>query len=128
MIACNLDDPDGIVFVHATGVWSLAEVDRHYGQLRLILDDRRRAGFPIRILSDVTQAERQAPDIEARILWHMEQTYSPTDRVAILVAGLADKLYVRARLGQAIVAVFSTQLPAEMWLMSNDLQPPGIAA
>lgn len=128
MIACELDDPDGIIFVHATGVWTIADVDRHYNHLTLILDDRRRKGLPIRILSDVTEAERQTPDIEARILWHMDRTYRPTDRVAILVANVADKLYVRARLGKAIVAAFSSQLPAEMWLMSDDLQPPGIVA
>ncbi len=128
MIACQLDDPDGIIFVHATGVWTIADVDRHYSHLTLILDDRRRNGLPIRILSDVTAAERQTPDIEARILWHMDRTYLPTDRVAILVGSVADKLYVRARLGKAIVAAFSSQLPAEMWLMSDDLQPPGIAA
>lgn len=128
MIACQLDDPDGIIFVHATGVWTISDVDRHYSHLTLILDDRRRNGLPIRILSDVTAAERQTPDIEARILWHMDRTYLPTDRVAILVGSVADKLYVRARLGKAIVAAFSSQLPAEMWLMSDDLQPPGIAA
>jgi hypothetical protein len=128
MIACELDDPDGIIFVHATGVWSIADVERHYMHLGLILSDRRRNGLPIRILSDVTEAQRQAREVEARILDLMEQTYLPTDRVAILVGSVADKMYVRARLGKAIVGVFSTQLPAEMWLMSDDLQPPGIAA
>ncbi|MEC3950073.1 hypothetical protein [Sphingobium sp. HWE2-09] len=128
MIACELDDPDGIIFVHATGIWTIDDVDRHYTHLGLIIADRRRQAFPIRILSDVTGAQRQRPDIEARILWHMERTYQPTDRVAILVADVADKLYVRARLGDAIVGVFSSQLPAEMWLMTEDLQPPGRAA
>lgn len=128
MIACELDDPDGIIFVHATGLWSIADVDRHYTHLGLIVADRRRNGLPIRILSDVTEAQRQSRETEARILEHMERTYLPTDRVAILVADVADKMYVRARLGKAIVGVFSSQLPAEMWLMSDDLQPPGIAA
>ncbi|WP_311267150.1 hypothetical protein [Sphingobium sp. WCS2017Hpa-17] len=128
MIACELDDPDGIIFVHATGLWSIADVDRHYTHLGLIIADRRRNGLPIRILSDVTEAQRQARETEARILEHMERTYLPTDRVAILVADVADKMYVRARLGKAIVGVFSSQLPAEMWLMTDDLQPPGIAA
>jgi len=128
MIACELDDPDGIIFVHATGLWSIADVDRHYTHLGLIIADRRRNDLPIRILSDVTEAQRQARETEARILEHMERTYQPTDRVAILVADVADKMYVRARLGKAIVGVYSSQLPAEMWLMSDDLQPPGIAA
>lgn len=127
MIACELDDPDGIIFVHATGLWSIADVDRHYTHLGLIIADRRRNGLPIRILSDVTEAQRQTRETETRILEHMERTYRPTDRVAILVADVADKMYVRARLGRAIVGVFSSQLPAEMWLMSDDLQPPGIA-
>lgn len=128
MIACELDDPDGIIFVHATGLWSIADVDRHYTHLGLIIADRRRNGLPIRILSDVTEAQRQARETEARILEHMEHTYQATDRVAILVNSIADKMYVRARLGKAIVGVFSSQLPAEMWLMTDDLQPPGIAA
>lgn len=128
MIACELDDPDGIIFVHATGLWSIADVDRHYTHLGLIIADRRRNGLPIRILSDVTEAQRQARETEARILEHMERTYQATDRVAILVNSIADKMYVRARLGKAIVGVFSSQLPAEMWLMTDDLQPPGIAA
>lgn len=128
MIACELDDPDGIIFVHATGLWSIADVDRHYTHLGLIIADRRRNGLPIRILSDVTEAQRQARETEARILEHMDRTYQSTDRVAILVNSIADKMYVRARLGKAIVGVFSSQLPAEMWLMTDDLQPPGIAA
>ncbi|CAM8647335.1 hypothetical protein [Sphingobium sp.] len=128
LIACELDDPDGIIFVHATGVWMIADVDRHYSHLTLTSDDRRRNEWPIRILSDVAEAERQAPDIEAPILWHMDRTDLPTDRAAILVANVADKLYVRARLGQAIVAALSSQPPTEMRLMSDDLRPPGIVA
>lgn len=73
-------------------------------------------------------AERRAPDVEAHILSHMTQTYQSADRIAIWAADVADKLYVRARLGDAIVGVFSTKLSAEMWLMSDDLQPPGMAA
>lgn len=128
MIACELDDPDGIIFVHATGRWSIDDVDRHYAHLKLVLADRRRNGLPVRVLSDVTEAERQPAEVEARILSHMAEAYEATDRIAILVADIADKMYLRARLGNAIVGVFSSQLPAEMWLMSDDIQPPGMAA
>ncbi|WP_420144208.1 hypothetical protein [Sphingobium sp.] len=127
MIACELDDPDGIIFVHATGRWSIDDVDRHYTHLTLVMEDRRRNGLPIRVLSDVTQAERQSAEVEARIVAHVSGAHRPTDRIAILVADIADKIYLRSRLGDAIIGVFSSQLPAEMWLMSDGLAPPGMA-
>jgi hypothetical protein len=124
MIDYDLSDPDGIIVVTGTGLWTIDEVTAHYGRLRAIIAERRSAGMPIRVLSDVRQGQRQSPEIEAAILQLITETYLPGDRIAILTGSEVDKAHVRSVLGQADVAAFQSRLPAEMWLMTDDLEPP----
>lgn len=127
MIERHIEDRDGIIFVKASGVWTRGEVDAHYDALRRIIDAYREALRPIRILSDITAAERQSPDIESHIRDQMDQTYRPGDRVALLVASAADQQHVRGLLGAAAMGTFVSPMAAEIWLMSEELAPPGAA-
>ena len=115
-------DPDAeIIFVTATGAWTIATVEEHYAALRVMIDDLRRQDKAVRILSDVTNAERQNDAIEANILDQMARTFRPGDRVAILTGGAEDQQYVRSKINGVDVAVFSSRLPAEMWLVTETL-------
>jgi hypothetical protein len=83
MIERNLDDRDGIIVVKASGVWTRLEVDQHYAELRVIIDRYRANGQPVRVLSDITKAERQSPAIETHIKAQMGATYRQGDRIAL---------------------------------------------
>jgi hypothetical protein len=124
MIERDLSDPDGIITVRSAGRWSRAELDAHFQALREILVQKRRNGDPVRVLSDVTAAGEQDVGTAAHILSQFRQTYCPGDRVVILTANAAVKQVVRDMLIDFDMAVFSSRLPAEMWLMADDLPPP----
>ena len=124
MITREVDERDSIIFVRGSGAWTRAEVDEHFRALRRLIQDMRIADRPVRLLSDVTLAERQSPELEAHIKRQHDQTYKPGDRVALLVRDLDDKQHARAALGLADVAVFNSQLAAEMWLVEDSLKRP----
>lgn len=119
-------DPEvGIIYVTGTGVWERAVVDAHYDALRMMTEDLRRRGLPIRVLSDVSAAERQDPDLERHILCHIHATFRAGDRFALLAADMADKAYVRGLLGAADFGVFASRIPAEQWLLLDELPLAG---
>jgi hypothetical protein len=121
MIERRFDADSGIIHVVGTGIWKRADVDTHYGAIRGIAAGLRAAGRPIRLLSDVTGAERQAPDIEAYIKLQMERTFAPGDRMALLVPDIQAQRHIRTLLGNAEVATFCSRDAAEAWLR-NDMR------
>ncbi|QUT05157.1 hypothetical protein KFK14_19475 [Sphingobium phenoxybenzoativorans] len=124
MISRDYSDEDGIILVTATGAWNEHDVDQHYEALRLEIAARRETGLPILLLSDVTQAKRQAPAVERRTMWQIEQTFAPGDRLAVLVTDADDKAHVRGLLGKADMAAFSSKIAAQMWLLYEGLEAP----
>ena len=124
MIERDLSDPDGIITVRSSGDWTRAEIDEHFAALREIIASRRRNGDPIRVLSDLSSACTDDMGINDHILDECHRTYQPGDRVAILTPGPSSKRWLRERLRGSEVAAFSSRLPAEMWLMADDLPPP----
>jgi hypothetical protein len=124
MIDRRFDERDGIITVTGSGIWTVAEIDRHFEQLRRMIADLRAAGRPIRVLSDVTLAQRQSPEIEAHIRMQHDRTYRAGDRVAMLAVGIDERNYLRSILGDAEIAAFSSVLAAEMWLVEDSLQKP----
>lgn len=120
MIERRIDAETGIIHVTASGIWTRADVDAHYAALRELFVPIREAGRVVRLLSDVRQGQRQTPDIEAYVLEQMRRSFLPGDRIVILTPE-AEKLHVRAILRDVAVAAFSSLLPAEMWLLSDDL-------
>lgn len=124
MIERDLTDADGIITVTSTGHWTEAELNEHFDALRAIIARKREAGEQIRVLSDVSRAGGQDEGTGALILEQFARTYRPEDRVAILTANIDVKMVVRAMLRDLNIAAFSSRLPAEMWLMEDDVPPP----
>ena len=117
----RLDPKTGIIHVAGTGVWTRDDVDGHYTDLRKMIAPIRMAGDRVRLLSDVTRASRQAPEIEQYVLTQMLCTFLPGDRVAFLTATVEDKKRVRTLLHDFDFAAFNSLLPAEMWLLEDDM-------
>lgn len=125
MIERIFDDDTGIIYVTGRGVWNRQAVDVHYASLRGMIDDLRSRGAPIRVLSDVSAAPRQDHDLERHILGQISRTFQERDRFAILTADMADKAYARASAGHANIMVFASKLPAEQWLLWDELPRAG---
>jgi hypothetical protein len=121
MIKRMFDDDTGIIYVTGKGAWTRAAVDHHYDELRTMIEALRAEGRPIRVLSDVTGAQRQDRMLEEHIKDQIARTFQSGDRFAIQTYDAADKAYVRMIVGRGDVAVFASRLPAEMWLLLDEL-------
>lgn len=121
MIQREWDEEAGIIYVSATGEWSEADIDLHYDALRVMIARLRREGRPIRVLSDIAHAPRQGYAREEHILGQMRRTFRSGDRMALVTASAGDKAYVRSIVGGIDVGVFASKLPAEMWLLLDEL-------
>ncbi|MBA2935033.1 hypothetical protein HZF05_13105 [Sphingomonas sp. CGMCC 1.13654] len=124
MIERVWDEETGIIYVSGLGEWTQADVDDHYSALRRMIGDLRREGKPIRVLSDISQATRQGYAREEHILTQMRRTFRAGDRVAMVTAGASDKAYVRSIVTGLDIAVFASKLPAEMWLLLDEVGAP----
>jgi hypothetical protein len=119
-------DPEvGIIYVTGTGRWDRESVDDHYAQLRSMIAELRATDIPIRVLSDVSSARRQDPDLERHILGQIEKTFREGDRFALLTADMTDKAHVRGLIGKADFGVFASRIPAEQWLLLDELPQTG---
>lgn len=119
-------DPDvGIIYVTGVGVWDRAAVDEHYAALRTMIEQLRSRGLPIRVLSDVSAGQRQDPALERHILAHIEATFHAGDRFALFAGDMADKSHMRGLLGAADFGVFASRIPAEQWLLLDELPLTG---
>lgn len=125
MIERTFDPEVGIIYVTGSGTWDKAAVDRHYAVLRGMILALRAQGLPIRVLSDVSTAQRQDPELERHILSHIERTFEGGDRFAVLAADMADKAHIRGLFGAADFGVFASRIPAEQWLLLDELPLAG---
>lgn len=121
LITRSIDNDSGMIVVTARGRWSRVDVEEHFTALRELIRPIRKRGNVVRILSDVRQAERQTADIEAQILEDLQRTYAAGDRIAILAANADLQTHLRQLLWQVEVSAFQSRLPAEMWLLTDDL-------
>lgn len=125
MIERTFDPEVGIIYVTGMGAWTKSAVDEHYGALTRMIEDLRQAGMPIRVLSDVSAASRQDPELEQHVLRHIAATFEPGDRFAVLAADMTEKVHVRTLLGAADFGVFASRIPAEQWLLLDELPLTG---
>lgn len=117
------NDPDNIIIVRASGRWSVIDVERLYVPLNRELAKRRAAGLCIRVLYDVCEITGIGFAVTASTVRHLRRSFAPPDRVAILTEDAEQKAILRIDMESTGAAVFSSRLPAEMWLMS-DLERP----
>ena len=120
MIDLTVDHDSGIVRITGAGRWSSAEVDACFGKLLHIMTTLRQQGRPVRILSDVIDAEIQNADIEAHINAQSTGIYQPGDRVALVVKSSFFKAHVREVASSRDVALFCSHAAAETWLLAHD--------
>lgn len=120
MISRRWDEDSGILHVTSVGVPTRDIVDAHYTALRAMIAPLRTSGEPLLLLSDIRESARTTPDLEEHILAQMAQTFRPGDRV-VLLTNDDDRSHVRHVLRGVAIGAFSSQIAAEMWLVSGDL-------
>lgn len=123
MIEFTIDEQTGIIRIVGVGRWTLADVDAFFAKLEPVLTDLRRLGRPVRMLSDVSGAEVQSPEIEARINLHSSRLYRPGDRSALVVKNSVHKAHVRDATTSQAAALFCSHSAAQTWLLAHDAQP-----
>ncbi|WP_445191864.1 hypothetical protein ACT009_15005 [Sphingomonas sp. Tas61C01] len=121
MITIKPDDGEGIIRTVGSGRWSLDDVDTHFKKLSVRIAALRESGRPIRLLSDVTNAEIQWPVIEARIIDVSTRLYRSGDRTALVVKNNLLKGYVRPLILKRETALFCSLAAAETWLSAHDV-------
>lgn len=121
MIELTVNSTTGIIKTVGTGTWDAEEVDEHYRRIEFIIADFRTHGKPIRMFADVSNADIQSPEIEAKVNAHSMRLYQPGDRIALVVKSSILKAHVREAAAQEM-ALFCSHNAAETWLLAHDLQ------
>jgi len=121
MITIKPSDGGGIIRTVGSGRWSLDDVDSYFEELSARIAAIRLSGRPVRLLSDVTDAEIQWQAIEARIIEHSTSLYKEGDRTALVVKSNLLKGYVRPLVLKRETALFCSLAAAETWLSAHDL-------
>ncbi|MGV3770732.1 MAG: hypothetical protein ACO1NM_11945 [Sphingobium phenoxybenzoativorans] len=122
MIELKIDEPTGIIKAVGTGRWSIADVDAFFEKLEPIVANFRALGRPIRFLSDVTGADIQSPEVEARINAHSLRLHQPGDRSAVVVKNSLYKAHARDAAVSPQAALFCSYSAAQTWLLAHDYQ------
>ena len=125
MIRLSVDEQSGIILVVSIGEASRAEIDRHYDRLRDVIAGQRKAGRPVRVLSDQRQATRLRHELNLHLKKQIDRTAQDGDRWALLMRDPEDQEYARTILGIARYAVFTSEIAAQIWLTEECLRPPG---
>jgi hypothetical protein len=120
LIQRTFDEDSGVILVFGGGFWSITDIERHYAALRDMIAGLRAQGRPVRLLSDVTQGQRQASWVEDYILEQMRQTFAPGDRIALLAGSTEDEAHLRDRGTSADVVPFTSRDAAMAWLQEPD--------
>jgi hypothetical protein len=115
-LSIDADRIDGIIHVTGIGFWTPEQVDRHFGQLRRVIDARRVPGDDVRVLVDLRAAPAQSPETAARIGLATETIYEASDRVAIVLASSLAKLQMRRVVQRARHEMFISPDAALTWL------------
>jgi hypothetical protein len=118
LIQRTFEEETGVILVFGGGVWSITDIERHYAALREMIGEVRGRGLPVRVLSDVTQGQRQALWVEDYILEQMQQTFVAGDRIALLAGSAADKAHLQSRATRTEVRSFQARDAALAWLLA----------
>jgi hypothetical protein len=124
LITRRVDEESGIIYVTSVGIPTFAALDEHYDALRTLIAPFRNAGRRVLLLSDIRRSARTTSELEQHILGQMARTFEPGDRIVLLTDG-DDKSYIRHVLKDVAIAAFSSQLAAEIWLVTDDLSKIG---
>jgi hypothetical protein len=122
MIELTIDECSGIIKAVGVGSWSLADIDAFFAKLETIVADFRAQGRRIRFLTDVTGADMQSPEIEARINAHSQRIHQPGDRSAVVVKNSFYKAHARDAAVSPKAALFCSYSAAQIWLLAHDHQ------
>lgn len=66
-LVARLDVAERLIRIVGTGSWSMVLLERHIVELRRLNTKARATGRGIRVLSDLSRASVQSPEIAARI-------------------------------------------------------------
>ena len=111
-------DEHGIVGVVATGFWSPADLQGHFGELKKAIDAARARIGIARVLVDLRASSVQSKDIFERCGEATSAIYDAEDRIAIVAESTLLTMQMRRLDAAAGRAAFTDPAEARGWLLS----------
>lgn len=111
-------DADGIVSVVASGFWSPADLEGHFGELTKAVDAARARFGIARVLVDLRGSSVQSREIFDRLRDATSAIYDANDRIAIVAESALLTLQMRRLDAKAGRGAFADLAEARGWLLS----------
>ena len=111
-------DEQGIVSVIASGFWSPADLEGHFGDLKAAVDAARARHGVARVMVDLRASSVQSREIFDRLREATSAIYGAEDRIAIVAESALLTLQMRRLDAKAGRAAFADVGEARAWLLS----------
>lgn len=111
-------DEDGVVSVVASGFWSPADLEGHFGELAKAVDAARARLGVARVLVDLRASSVQSQEIFDRLREATSVIYAAEDRIAIVAESTLLTMQMRRLDAKAGRAAFADVDEARGWLLS----------
>ncbi|MDO6416471.1 hypothetical protein Q4F19_18960 [Sphingomonas sp. BIUV-7] len=114
------DGAAGIVRIKGSGLWSVAMIEEHFGELKAMLSALREQGKAVRVLVDMSGAAVQPPEVAAVIRTATQDIYEPGDRIAMIVGSTLAKMQMRRLVDNDVMKLFVSAQASENWLRAYE--------
>lgn len=116
---------DDVLYVTGVGMWTDEEAREHFLHFAMLVEARRAAGRPVRVLVDLRDASVQTGAIAERMGEGAAHIHRPEDRIAFLCATVLHSLQVKRTVRVGQVECFQSVEAAEVW---RRIDESGVAA
>lgn len=111
-------DKDGIVYVVASGFWSPADLEGHFGALKAAVEVAQGRFGIARVLVDLRASSVQSQEVFDRLRDATSTIYGADDRIAIVAESALLTLQMRRLDAKAGRGVFANIDEARAWLLA----------
>lgn len=116
----HYDEAQRIIRIDCHGVWTPAQVDACFDELKTLIEEMRARLNRVRVFVDRRQAVPQPEATIERLKGHTERDYLPTDRIAVVVDSSLAKMQLRDQLDPQTHKLFLSGNAAATWLTAHD--------
>ncbi|WBO21487.1 hypothetical protein [Sphingomonas abietis] len=116
----HYDDERRIIRIDCHGVWTPAQVDACFDELKTLIGEMRTRLNRVRVFVDRRLAVPQPMPTVERLKQHVMQEYRPNDRIAVVVDSSLAKMQLRDQLDPQTHKLFLSGHAAATWLSAHD--------
>lgn len=116
----HFDDKRRMIRIDCHGVWTPAQVDACFEELKTLVEEMRTRLNRVRVFVDRRQAVPQPDATVERLKIHTKRGYQPEDRIAVVVDSSLAKMQLRDQLDPQTHKLFLSENAASTWLTAHD--------